>query len=122
MRILYVALTRAKEKIYVTGIIKDYQKNKEKMQDLVDIYKKENGKINPILIKKYKKYIDWILLVYMYNFENSKDILKINTIKRKDILKNIKKEDKEEVDIFKVLEEKSKDIKEEDLLKLKKIN
>ena len=31
MRILYVALTRAKEKIYVTGIIKDYQKNKEKM-------------------------------------------------------------------------------------------
>ena len=119
MRILYVALTRAKEKIYVTGIIKDYQKNKEKMQELVDIYKKENGKINPILIKKYKKYIDWILLVYMYNFENSKDILKINTIKRKDILKNIKKEDKEEVDIFKVLEEKSKDIKEEDLLKLK---
>lgn len=119
MRILYVALTRAKEKIYVTGIIKDYQKNKEKMQELVDIYKKENGKINPILIKKYKKYIDWILLVYMYNFENSKDILKINMIKRKDILKNIKKEDKEEVDIFKVLEEKSKDIKEEDLLKLK---
>ena len=119
MRILYVALTRAKEKIYVTGIIKDYQKNKEKMQELVDIYKKENGKINPILIKKYKKYIDWILLVYMYNFENSKDILKINTIKRKDILKNIKKEDKEEVDIFKVLEEKSKDIKEEDLLKFK---
>ena len=119
MRILYVALTRAKEKIYVTGIIKDYQKNKEKMQELVDIYKKENGKINPILIKKYKKYIDWILLVYMYNFENSNDILKINTIKRKDILKTIKKEEKEEVDIFKVLEEKSKDIKEEDLLRLK---
>ena len=81
MRILYVALTRAKEKIYVTGIIKDYQKNKEKMQDLVDIYKKENGKINPILIKKYKKYIDWILLVYMYNFENSNDILKIKSLK-----------------------------------------
>ena len=119
MRILYVALTRAKEKIYVTGIIKDYQKNKEKMQELVDIYKKENGKINPILIKKHKKYIDWILLVYMYNFENSNDILKINTIKRKDILKTIKKEEKEEVDIFKVLEEKSKDIKEEDLLRLK---
>ena len=55
----------------------------------------------------------------MYNFENSNDILKINTIKRKDILKTIKKEEKEEVDIFKVLEEKSKDIKEEDLLRLK---
>lgn len=119
MRILYVALTRAKEKIYVTGIIKDYQKNKEKMQDLVDIYKKENGKINPILVKKYKKYIDWILLVYMYNFETSKDVLKINTIKRKDILKTMKKEEADDVDIFKILKEKSKDVKEADILKLK---
>ena len=119
MRILYVALTRAKEKIYVTGVKKDFQKNKEKMQELVDIYKKENGKINPILIKKYKKYIDWILLVYMYNFESSKDVLKMNTIKRKDILKTLKKEETEDVDIFKVLEEKSKGIKEEDIINLK---
>ena len=119
MRILYVALTRAKEKIFVTGVKKDFQKNKEKMQELVDIYKKEDGKINPILIKKYKKYIDWILLVYMYNFESSKDILKINTLKRKDVLKTMKKEEVEDVDIFKVLEEKSKYIKEEDVLKLK---
>ena len=119
MRILYVALTRAKEKIYVTGVKKDFQKNKEKMQELVDIYKKENGKINPILIKKYKKYIDWILLVYMYNFESSKDVLKMNTIKRKDILKTLKKEETEGVDIFKVLEEKSKSIKEEDIINLK---
>ena len=119
MRILYVALTRAKEKIYVTGVKKDFQKNKEKMQELVDIYKKENGKINPILIKKYKKYIDWILLVYMYNFENLHDILKINTLKRKEVLKTIKKEEREEIDIFKVLEEKSKDVNQEDILRLK---
>ena len=119
MRILYVALTRAKEKIYVTGVKKDFQKDREKMQELVDIYKKEDGKINPILIKKYKKYIDWILLVYMYNFECSKDIFKINTLKRKDVLKTMKKEEKEEFDIFKALEEKSKDIKAEDILKLK---
>ena len=119
MRILYVALTRAKEKIYVTGVKKAFKKDKEKMQELVDIYKKENGKINPILIKKYKKYIDWILLVYMYNFESSKDILRINILKRKDVLKTKKKEETEDVDIFKVLEEKSKYIKEEDILKLK---
>ena len=119
MRILYVALTRAKEKIYVTGVKKAFKKDKEKMQELVDIYKKENGRINPILIKKYKKYIDWILLVYMYNFESSKDILRINILKRKDVLKTKKKEETEDVDIFKVLEEKSKYIKEEDILKLK---
>lgn len=119
MRILYVALTRAKEKIYITGVKKDFQKNKEKMQELVDIYKKENGKINHILVKKYKKYIDWVLLVYMYNFESLNDILKINTLKIKDILKTMKKEEADDVDIFKILEEKSKDVKEEDILKLK---
>ena len=119
MRILYVALTRAKEKIYVTGVKKDFQKNKEKMQELVDIYKMENGKINPILIKKYKKYIDWILLVYMYNCENLTDILKINTLKRKDVLKTMKKEEANQVDIFKILEENSQNIKDEEVLNLK---
>ena len=119
MRILYVALTRAKEKIYITGIKKDFEKDKEKMQELVDIYKKEKGKINPILIKKYKKYIDWILLVYMYNTEKAKDIFKINNLRRKDILKTIKTEETEKIDIFNLLEEKSNNIKDEEILKLK---
>lgn len=119
MRILYVALTRAKEKIYVTAIKKDFNKDKEKMQELVDIYKKENGKINPILVKKYKKYIDWILLVYMYNFESSKDIFKLNILNRKDLLKKEKTEELSNINIFEVLEECSKDVKNEDILKLK---
>ena len=79
----------------------------------------ENGKINPILIKKYKKYIDWILLVYMYNCENLTDILKINTLKRKDVLKTMKKEEANQVDIFKILEENSQNIKDEEVLNLK---
>ena len=119
MRILYVALTRAKEKIYVTGIKKDFEKNKEKMSDFVDIYKKENGKINPILIKKYKNYIDWILLVYMYNFENTKEIMKVNTLKRREILKDLKTEEEEKIDIFKLLEENSKNVTDEEILELK---
>ena len=119
MRILYVALTRAKEKINVTCIKKDFEKNKEKMSDLVDIYKKENGKINPILIKKYKNYIDWILLVYMYNFENTKEIMKVNTLKRREILKDLKTEEEEKIDIFKLLEENSKNVTDEEILELK---
>ena len=55
MRILYVALTRAKEKLIITGIKKNYEKDMEKMQEYVARYSKINGKINPILIKKYKK-------------------------------------------------------------------
>ena len=30
------------------------------------MYKKDKNKINPILVKQYKKYLDWILLVYLY--------------------------------------------------------
>ena len=58
MRILYVALTRAKEKIIITGMVKDYPKMLEKMQEQVDRYPKKDGKIEPILVKKYKRYID----------------------------------------------------------------
>mgnify|MGYP003296498150 CR=1 FL=1 len=32
MRLLYVALTRAKEKLYITGIKKDFSKEKEIME------------------------------------------------------------------------------------------
>lgn len=69
MRILYVALTRSKEKLIITGIKKDYEKQKEKMLQQVQRYEKQQQKINPIVIKKYKKYIDWILLVYFYETE-----------------------------------------------------
>ena len=120
MRVLYVALTRAKEKIFITGIKKDFEENKQKMQETVDIYKKENGKINPILLKKYKKYIDWILLVYMYNEKVSKETIKINVIKREEILKDLKEEDNEKIDIFKLLEEKSKSITDEEIEELRK--
>ena len=120
MRVLYVALTRAKEKIFITGIKKDFEENKQKMQEIVDIYKKENGKINPILLKKYKKYIDWILLVYMYNEKEAKETIKINVIKREDILKDLKEEDNEKIDIFKLLEEKSKDISDKEIEELRK--
>ena len=119
MRVLYVALTRAKEKLYITAIKKDFEKNKQKMQEMVDIYQKENNKINPILIKKYKKYIDWILLVYLYNKENLKDVMKLNVLKKGDIIKGLKDEEEEEIDIINILEENSKNIKQEDILALK---
>ena len=77
MRVLYVALTRAKEKLYVTGISKDYEKELEKIKSNVEKYPKENGKINSILLKKYKRYLDWILLVY--NYESKEDIEKSKT-------------------------------------------
>ena len=38
MRILYVALTRAKEKLIITGISKDIEKECKKKRELLEIY------------------------------------------------------------------------------------
>ena len=94
MRILYVALTRAKEKLFITGISNDFTKQIENIEKQVNIYSKKNGKINHILVKKYKSYLDWILLVYQYEKNNSR-LLELNRINSKDFLKEEK--NKEEV-------------------------
>ncbi len=109
MRVLYVALTRAKEKLIITGIAKEYDSKIEKMNKQTKIYEKQQNKINPILIKKYKSYLDWILLVYLYEQNKSRNLFSINQIKAEDILK-IKVEDIIKVtskDVLKLLEEKN---------------
>ena len=106
MRILYVALTRAKEKLIITGIKKDYEKEIEKMITQVERYKKSGTKINPILVKKYKKYLDWILLVYLYEKGDIENIIDLYVIGKKDAKKTFKTIEKQEVDISKELEKK----------------
>ena len=106
MRILYVALTRAKEKLIITGIEKDYDKVIEKMNQQIEQYPKQENKINPILLKKYKKYLDWILLVYLYEKENIKDFTELKLYNKTGLLKKLVKQDKEETDIVEILENK----------------
>ena len=55
MRVLYVALTRAKEKLIITSFINDYEKSLQDLLQSKDKYPKTNGKINPILVKKQKR-------------------------------------------------------------------
>lgn len=119
MRILYVALTRAKEKLFITGIKKDYKKEIEKMQENVSRYKKIDDKINYILIKKYKKYLDWILLVYLYEKDNSKDLVKLQVLNKNELLKTFIKTDENEIDIKKELE--SVQIKNSNIEQISKI-
>ena len=104
MRILYVALTRAKEKLYITGLKRDYEKEIENMQKQVSRYHKVNNKINYILVKKYKKYLDWILLVYLYEKENKNQLLKLNVWNKQELLKSFAKPKEESVDIREQLE------------------
>ena len=92
MRILYVALTRAKEKLVITGVSKDLNKDIDTKKELLKIYNENDGKINPILLKKYISYLDWLLLVYLKN--DIKDIINLNIYKKNDVIK--KCEEKEE--------------------------
>ena len=95
MRILYVALTRAKEKLIITGVSSDYIKKIEDIEKQVEMYPKKNDKINYILLKKYKSYLDWILLVYLYEKNNTNELIELNKIEPKKIINTKKQEVKE---------------------------
>ena len=118
MRILYVALTRAKEKLYITAIKKDFDNVKEKLEEMIAIYKKQNGKINPILVKKYKSYIDWILLTYYTNFDKSKKLANINIYKKDKLIKNLKTEEKQEIDVLQLIKENLENVTDEEIKKV----
>ena len=93
MRVLYVALTRAKEKLFITGVSKDYDKQETVLEKQFKIYEKVDEKINPILIKKCNSYLDWILMVNFYDKEKFEKIANINIIPKNDIIKNTIKEE-----------------------------
>ena len=109
MRILYVALTRAKEKLFITGLSKDYEKEAENIEKQICRYPKYLDKINPILVKKYKRYLDWIMLVYNYEKETAKSFVDFNIYKKKELLDSFEDIKKEEIDAKEFLEKQDTD-------------
>jgi len=93
MRVLYVALTRAKERLIVTGISKDLEKDLKEKEQLLSLYSKQD-KININILKKYKSYLDWIELVYLKNKEA--DIMKLDKINKQQVFNESKEENLEE--------------------------
>ena len=93
MRVLYVALTRAKEKLIITGVCKDIEKTFKEKEGLVQMYKTDKKEINHVLLKKYKSYLDWIELVYFNNIDNIGKYMKLNVIKKADLLKDLTEEE-----------------------------
>ena len=101
MRVLYVALTRAKEKLIVVGRQKDVNKKMSDKQKILEIYSENNKKINPYLLQKYKTYLDWIELIYLKEgTASTKDVFSVNINKKADLIKNSKQEDNEIEDIY----------------------
>lgn len=104
MRILYVALTRAKEKLIITGIQKDYEKYKQKRLQQIERYPKQEQKINPILMKKSIRYIDWILLVCGYEQEKMEALTTLKTYTKKEVMNSCETVEIDEIDMIEKLE------------------
>ena len=100
MRVLYVALTRAKEKLIITGMTKDYQKEIEKKEELLQSYQEEGDKkINKSIVQKYLSYLDWIELVYLARRKELEALVDMYVHKKKDVLKQVLvKEEKQQID------------------------
>ena len=86
MRLLYVALTRAKEKLIITGCDKDLKKS---------ILQKENSNLDIVNIRKAKSYLDWLELVYLNNKEKIDDILEADFINKNEIKEELDKKEQE---------------------------
>ena len=86
MRVLYVALTRAKEKLYITGTSKDAEKDIKEKEETAEIFK--NKKISKLTMQKFLSYIDWIELVYSKNKEKMKDYFEFNIINKNEIIES----------------------------------
>ena len=83
MRLLYVALTRAREKIIITGISKDIQKSLKQKEELLNSYN-DDEKINSVVSSKAKSYLDWLELIILKNKDLNK-LLKITYHKKNEI-------------------------------------
>lgn len=121
MRVLYVALTRAKERLIITGLSKDLHKSLQEKEELLNTYESSKEKINPKLVEKYVSYLDWLELVYLHHKEKMHNIMELKEYKKSDILKEIQKQEKMEVNIENLLnyEETEEQKKQKELIEEK---
>ncbi len=108
MRVLYVALTRAREKLIITGVEKNYEKSEQNKKKSLEIY----SKLEPILIKQYKSYLSWIELVSLYD-EEMKNLIDVYTYKLKDISKLVIQKEENSEDLVKAWLPKETKVNEE---------
>ena len=124
-RILYVALTRAKEKLYITGRSKDFTKYVQDKNKILEMYESENIKLDAKLMKKANSYLDWIMYVYLFNQGRTitlkgeqyklSDIITLNVSNKKDLLKALAKEEVvEQIDLKEKIEQILKNKSEEE--------
>lgn len=117
-RILYVALTRAKENLIITGISKDLEKDFKQKRELLQIYNENMNIIDYKLVKKYKTYLDWLELVYLKNENKITDIATLYTYTKTDLEKELNNKEQEKLNNIKEkIFENTKDLKDTENIK-----
>lgn len=133
-RILYVALTRAKEKLIITGRSKDLQKALQEKEKNLSIYgdcsENDDVKIDYKLMKKCNSYLDWLEYVYLFHQGKTislkgkqlelSDIITLNTFSKQDLIKELQMtEEKQQTDITKLIQKEVEKQEDTDLSELK---
>ncbi|MDR0979199.1 MAG: helicase-exonuclease AddAB subunit AddA [Lachnospiraceae bacterium] len=93
MRILYVALTRAKEKLIITGTTKEA--DEMCINEDVETSNTDFNQVPISILRKSKSYLDWFKAVRAFNKNSMDGIIQTNVINADDVLKN--EEEKEHV-------------------------
>ncbi len=97
LRMLYVALTRAKEKLIIFSTVKDYE---QKIKSQFVMYK-ENA-IDPVIVSKNNNYFDNILMS-LNDYNNDDNIFKINIINPVDVVTSLS-EQENIIDMSKIMD------------------
>lgn len=97
MRLLYVGLSRSKEKLIITGV------KKSKRDDSKD----KEGVIPVSILKNAKSYLDWLELIYLYNkIEVEKDLSVLYHKKEEALGSGEVKEKKEVINVKELIDKK----------------
>ena len=108
MRVLYVALTRAKEKLVITGVSKDIEKAFIDKANMLEMLCLNDNKIHSSIIEKYTSYLDWLELVYKNNEnKNINNIMKLQIYNKKDLLLDIQDNESKNIDFKSQIETKA---------------
>ncbi len=131
-RILYVALTRAKERLFITARSKDLEKDLKTKKQQLALYldKKDTYQLDYRLVQKGKSYLDWLLYVYLFYQEKPitlkgisyelKDIMTLHTYRKQDLIKELQQNTQEQMNFRQELQQKLQSFSKEEKEKMQK--
>lgn len=82
MRILYVALTRSREKLIMTGIEKNYNKSMEDKKAIIQM----NNEVNENVLEKYISYLDWLEIISIGKRKQLESLIDIYVVDKNNIM------------------------------------